>query len=239
MNRILASRPQVCLPLAASALLSCLVAPVGFAIWPEESQSSAAKAAGGDRGTARFRVPSRGTKRPPAAHVRFWLPPGYRQLVGGAGGNPVIGSYRQPFKRSDGSTCSVQLESSGQARSAPPKRRGDRLQHRRGDKPESGTYVKVQKAGRVGSLRWYVGPSATPNPVTGEAELVGIAVRAAPRRFVPAKSNWAVVTITISGWQACGPGRGETARTLGRAIRSVRIVAGRPHAVPGVPTTDA
>jgi hypothetical protein len=220
-------------------LVSCLLLLVGFAVWPERVESNAAKAAGGDRGTARFRVLSSGATRPAAAHVRFWLPPGYRQLVGALEGNALIGSYRQHFNRSDGSSCSVELEADGQARSSPPRRRGDRLQHRRGDKPESGTYVKVQKSGRIGSLRWYVGPSATRNPVTGELELVGIAVRRAPPRFVPAKRKWAVMTISIGGWQSCGPGRSETRKILSRAIRSVRIVAGRARAVPGVPTETA
>jgi hypothetical protein len=99
--------------------------------------------------------------------------------------------------------------------------------------------VKVERAGRVGSLRWYVGVSATPNPVGGEPELVGVAVRRAPPRFVPAKAKWAVLTISITGWQTCGPGRGKTTTALGRAIRSTRIVAGRPHAAPGVPTETA
>jgi hypothetical protein len=238
MNRIAASTPRLRLPSAASMLLSCLLLLVGFAAWPERVQSNAAKAAGGDRGTARFRVLSRGT-RPAAAHVRFWLPPGYRQLVGALEGNAMIGSYRQHFNRSDGSICSVELKAEGQARSSPPRRRGDRLQHRRGDKPESGTYVKVQKSGRVGSLRWYVGSSATRNPVTGELELVGIAVRRAPPRFVPAKRKWAVVTISISGWQSCGPGRSQTRNTVSRAIRSVRIVSGGARSVSGVPTEPA
>ena len=38
---------------------------------------------------------------------------------------------------------------------------------------------------------------------------------------------------SIRGWQACGPGRDRTTKTLRRAIRSVRIESGRAHAVPG------
>jgi hypothetical protein len=98
--------------------------------------------------------------------------------------------------------------------------------------------MKVQNEGHLGSLRWYVGPSAARNPETGKVELVGIAVRRAPGRFVTPKTSWAVITVAISGWQTCGPGRGEAANTLGRVVRSVRIVAGRAHAVPGVPTAS-
>jgi hypothetical protein len=237
INGMRSLRTALGIALAVGALLMP-VAPLTLAGQAHGDRSATAKSAGDERGRARFRAPSPRSKRLPPAHVQFSLPPGYRQLVGALGGNPAIGRYTRPFKRRSGGPCAVDLEASARARSAPPSRRGDRLRHLRGDRPETGTFVKVEQEGRVGSLRWFVGPAATRDPGTGKLQLVGIAVRRAPARFVAPKTAWAVFTISIRGWQDCGPGRVATVRTLGRAIRSVHLVAGRPRAVPGVPTAS-
>lgn len=194
-------------------------------------------------GTARFTAAPYAGPATQAAHLHFRLAPGYKQLVGALGGNPLMGVFRRTRTLASGNDCVDDLAASGRARRIPPDRRGDVLQLVRGQDTPQGPpskYLRILSSGHTSTLRWYIGPTWSwprTSPSASDPELTAVAVMRAPTRFASTGTNWAVLRISLTS--SCRTTRAARIVELQRAIRAGLILPGRVHAAPGVASETA